>query len=74
MNAFPHPKGEQRSVGGLQPGTRGLAAQHCELVAQHKDLQVLGGVAAGEQSEQLDGAAQREVGELRQHQVTSAVG
>jgi hypothetical protein len=38
-------------------------------VAQDKDLQVLGGVAAGEQGEQLDGAAQRQVGEFRQHQV-----
>jgi hypothetical protein len=38
-----------------------------ELVAQDKDLQVLGGVAAGEQGEQLDGAAQGQVGESRQH-------
>jgi hypothetical protein len=41
------------------------------LVAQDEDLQVLGGVAAGQQGEQLDGAAQREVGEFRQHQVSS---
>ena len=47
-----------------------LAAQHTKLVTLHQDLQVLGGVAAGEQGEQLDGAAQREVGELRQHQVS----
>jgi len=47
--------GEQRPIGGLQPGTRGLAAQHRELVAQHQDLQVVGGVAAGEQHQQLDG-------------------
>jgi hypothetical protein len=58
---------EQGSVGGLEPGTWDLAAQHGELVAQDKDLQVLGGVAAGEQGEQQDGAAQREVGEFRQH-------
>jgi IS6 family transposase len=37
-------------------------------VAQDEDLQVLGGFAAGEQHEQLYGAAQREVGEFRQHQ------
>jgi hypothetical protein len=30
------------------------------LVAEHQDLQVLGGVAAGEQRERLDGAVQRE--------------
>jgi hypothetical protein len=38
-------------------------------VAQDEDLQVLAGVAAGEQGEQLDGSAQRQVGEFRQHQV-----
>jgi hypothetical protein len=43
-----------------------LAAEHGELVTQDEDLQVLGGVPAGEQDEQLDGAAQREVGEVRQ--------
>jgi hypothetical protein len=36
-------------------------------MTQDEDFQVLGGVAAGEQGEQLDGTAQREVGELRQH-------
>jgi hypothetical protein len=36
-------------------------------VAEHQDLKVLGGVTAGHQPEQLDGTAQREVGELRQH-------
>jgi hypothetical protein len=29
----------------------------CGNLAQHQDLQVLGGVAAGEHDEQLDGAA-----------------
>jgi hypothetical protein len=56
-------RGEQGSVGGLEPGPRGLAAQHGELVPQDQDLKVLGGVTAGEQGEQLDGAAQREVDE-----------
>jgi len=58
-----------RAVSGLQPRAWNLAAQHAELVAQHEDLQVLAGVAAAEQGEQLDGAAQRQVGEFRQHQV-----
>ena len=39
-----------------------------ELVAQHQELQILGGVTAGEQHEQLDRPAQREVGELRPRQ------
>ena len=58
-------RGKQRPVGGLQPGTWSLAAQDRELVAQHQDLEVLGGVAAGEQREQLDGATQREVSKFR---------
>jgi hypothetical protein len=43
--------GEQGTVGGFQPGSWNLAAEHGQLVAQHQDLQVLGGVAAGEQGE-----------------------
>jgi hypothetical protein len=34
-------------------------------MAEHQDLKVLGAITASEQGEQLDGAAQREVGELR---------
>ena len=41
----------------MELGTLDLAAEHGELVKQDKDLQVLGGVPAGEQGEQLDGAA-----------------
>jgi hypothetical protein len=59
--------GEQGSIGRLQPRSLDLAAQHSELMAQHQDLEVLGGVAAGEQCEQLDGAAQGQVGESGQH-------
>jgi len=62
-------RGEQGAVSRLQPRAWNLAAQHAELVAQDEDLQVFAGVAAAEQGEQLDGAAQRQVGEFRQHQV-----
>src|SRR5215213_4889252 len=58
---------EQHSVGGPQPGSSRLAAQHRELVAQNEDLQILGGVATGQLDKQLDGAAQRQVGESWQH-------
>jgi hypothetical protein len=34
-------------------------------MAQHQDLKVVGGVAAGEQHKRLHGAAHREVRELR---------
>ena len=37
-------------------------------------LQVLGGVAPGQEREQLDGAAQREVGEPREHPDVLQVG
>jgi hypothetical protein len=59
--------GEQGAVGGLELRTWGLAALNGELLAQDQDLQVLGGVTASKQREQLDGASQREVGEFRQH-------
>jgi hypothetical protein len=58
-------RGEQRPVGGLEPWSWGLAAQDGELVAEHQDLKVFGGVAAGKQHERLHGAAHREVRELR---------
>jgi hypothetical protein len=62
---------EQGPVGRLQPGTWELATQHSELVAQDEDLQILSSTAAAEQGEQLDRAAQGEVGEFRQHWVAS---
>jgi hypothetical protein len=61
-------RGEQGTVGWFQLGSWGLSSEDGELVAQDKDLQVLGGVAAGEQGDQLDGAAQDQVGESRQHE------
>jgi len=36
---------QQGQVGGLEPRTWDLAAQHAKLVAQDEDLPVLGGVA-----------------------------
>jgi hypothetical protein len=51
-----------------------LAAEHGKLMAQDKELTILGGIAAAEQGEQLDRAAQRQVRESWQHGVASAVG
>jgi hypothetical protein len=51
----------------LELGSWSLAAEDGELVAEDEDLEVLGGVAAGDEGEQLDGAAQREVGKSWQH-------
>jgi hypothetical protein len=44
------------------------------LVTQDKDLEVLGGVTAAELGEELDGAAQGQVGRSWQHRGASAVG
>jgi hypothetical protein len=66
--------GEHRPVGGLQLGSWDLAAEHAELMTQDEKFQVLGGIAAGCKHEQLDRAAQRQVGKSWQHRVTSAVG
>jgi hypothetical protein len=59
--------GEQGAVGGFQLGAGGLPLEDGELVAQHQGLQVLGGVTAKEQCEELKGAAEREVDESGQH-------
>jgi hypothetical protein len=59
--------GERRPVGGLELGSWSLAAKHSEPMAQNEDLKILGGIAAGQEGEQLDGAAQRQVGESGQH-------
>jgi hypothetical protein len=59
--------GKEGSVGGLEPRPWNLAAQHGQLVTEHQNLQVLGSIAAGEQDEQLEGAAQREVDGFRKH-------
>jgi hypothetical protein len=48
---------EQGPVGRLQPGSRRLAAQDDELVAQDEDFEIVGGVATGELGEQLNSAA-----------------
>ena len=60
----PADRREQRTVGGFQPRTLDLTTQHRELMAEHQDLQILGGLAAGQQHQQLDGAAERQGGEL----------
>jgi len=63
----PAKRGEHSAVGGLELGACYLPAQHGQLLAEHQDLQVLAGVAAGQQDEQLNRAAECQVGELRQH-------
>ena len=64
----PADRGEHGPVSGFELGSGNLATQHGELMAQDEDLKILGSITASEQREQLDGAAQREVGEFGQHQ------
>lgn len=59
--------GEESAVGGFQLGTGGLPLEDGELVAQHQDFQVLGGVTASEQREEFKGAAEGEVDKSGQH-------
>ena len=66
--------GEQGPVGRFELRSWSLAAEHGELMAQDKDLKVLGGIAAGELGEELDGAAQRQVPSRGSTGVASAVG
>jgi hypothetical protein len=53
-------RSQQGTVGGLEPGP-------WDLAAQHQEFQVSGDIAAGQECEQLDRAAQREVGEPCKH-------
>ena len=52
---------------GLEPRPWNLAAEHGQLVTEHHNLQVLGSITPCERCEQLDGAADRQVGEFREH-------
>jgi hypothetical protein len=58
----PAQRAEHRSVG---PGQcwPGVAAQHGDLVTQHQDLDVLGGVGAGEQRQPAQHAKEHQVDE-----------
>jgi hypothetical protein len=69
----------QQKVPGQQPGERGavspvrlragdLAAQDRDLVPQHQDLKILGGVAAGEQRQPAEQPDHEQVGEAGEHE------
>jgi hypothetical protein len=44
-----------------------LAAQHCDLMAQHEDLDLLGPFMAQRQHNQLEDAPQRKVDKRPEH-------
>ena len=66
--------GEQGPVGRFELRSWSLAAEHGELMTQDKDLKVLGGIAASELGEELDGAAQVRYASRGSNGVASAVG
>ena len=54
---------EQRLIGGTELGSLDLAAQHLELVAEHRDLDVLGMLAAEASKQHADESACHKVEE-----------
>ncbi len=54
---------EDRTVGGAELGSLDLAAQHLELVAEHRDLDVLGVLASHAFEQHAEGSARHEVEE-----------
>jgi hypothetical protein len=54
---------QQGTILGLQAWPRMLATQHCKLVAQHQDLDLLGLCRAATEHDELKDAAQRQVDE-----------
>jgi hypothetical protein len=70
----PQPAGEQASQGGqdrsvwptqARPGQ--LTTQHRDFVTQDEDLDILGGGAAGEQSEPAEQPEYDQIQQLEQH-------
>jgi hypothetical protein len=59
----PGQRGQDRPVGPRQPRVLELPLEHGDLVAQDKDLGVLGTVGAGEQGEPAEHVQHRQVGE-----------
>ncbi len=52
---------EQRTIGGAELRPLDLAAQHLELVAQHRDLDVLGALASEAPEQHTDESPRHEV-------------
>jgi hypothetical protein len=60
-------EGDEGTVGPGEAGTGDLAAEHGELVAQDKDLWILGGIVHPEDPEQFDDAADQAVEKAERH-------
>jgi hypothetical protein len=58
---------EHGAVEPGQPWSGVVAAQHGDLVMQHQDLDVLGGISAGEQRQPAQHAGEHQVRESEGH-------
>jgi hypothetical protein len=67
-------RGDERPVGPGQPRPWSLAVEHCELVAKHEYLEVLGRVGAGEQHHPAHELGGDEVGQSECHMSDHALG
>jgi len=63
---------QQHSIARLEPRPIDLAAKDRQLVAEHKDLELLRSVSSPEEHDQLEHTADDEVTELRQAKATSS--
>lgn len=59
----PGERGQHRAIGPRQPRDLDLPLEHDDLMAQDKDLRVLGTVGPREQGKPAEHAQHREVGE-----------
>jgi hypothetical protein len=59
--------GEQRPIGRPEPGPGELPAQHRHLVAEHEQLDLIGGLAPSAQHDQLQEATQHPVAQGHDH-------
>ncbi len=64
--------GDERPVRPLEAGTGDLGAQNGELVAQHKELRVLGDGARAADSDQLDDLTDKSIEEAERHGAAAA--
>ena len=60
-------RGDDRSIRPGETGSGNLTLEHGELVAEHQDLCVLGGVVHPEDPEQFDDSADYAVQEAERH-------
>lgn len=64
---MPGQGGERRTISPVRPRARGLPTQHRDLVPQHEDLRVLGGVTARQQHQPAEHPDHEQADEANEH-------